>query len=674
MPGEAIGLLAVYLLVLFLPGGAVAAAAGLRWPVAIAVAPLLTYGFATATGTVAGYVDLTWGPLLLAVEAVALAGIVLLVRTRRTGRARHRERHADDERGRTVARRGGLAPTDLLVGGGVAAGALLSAFVIDRGFAGLGRPNQDWDYTFHANATRLIADTGDVAPAALRAVNDWESDTYFYPNAYHAIAAVVRDATGASVFEVLNAQTLLLAGITGLGLAVLLREMRAPTVVVAVTPLLLAGFTSFPYDTIWRGPLLPYATGLSLTPAFLLLVWAVCDRPGFGRAALASLGGAGLLGLQPATALSGAFLALLFVGFRWVVRRGVPSRELLMLLAAGAFTLVLALPDVLGAISTGGSQAAAQVDWPAVQTPGQAVGDLLFLDHNRRVPQLTLALLVIVGLFSLASAAYMWWWLTGAGVAGLLFVLAASLDDDFTQAVTGPWWNDRYRFAALAVLGLAPLAGHGLWRLSLGLAHLAGKTRRLTAGRRPALVQAVCAMAVLTAVLVLSGGLYVQPNSKRVATAYQTERYLNGAEVAAMAWLGERVQPGETVMNDPGDGSAYMSALDGVRPLFGHQVPQASYSSLGPTQRALFDRFRCLDTDPEVRQAVESLDIRYVFLSTGYVRKNVNRIQGLQGVEASASLRQVYDQGGVQIYEVDLQPVAERPLDGCPPASGTSPG
>jgi hypothetical protein len=152
-------------------------------------------------------------------------------------------------------------------------------------------------------------------------------------------------------------------------------------------------------------------------------------------------------------------------------------------------------------------------------------------------------------------------------------------------------------------------------------------------------------------------------NSDRVASAYQTDRYLNGAEVTAMTWLAQRVQPGETVMNDSGDGSAYMYATEGIRPLFGHVLSSASH--VCATQRALLRRFSCLDSDPAVRAAVTELNIRYVFLGSGFIRPYSERVQGLRQLSDSPSLRLVYDRDGVQVYEVALHPVTEDPVGRC---------
>ena len=130
-----------------------------------------------------------------------------------------------------------------------------------------------------------------------------------------------------------------------------------------------------------------------------------------------------------------------------------------------------------------------------------------------------------------------------------------------------------------------------------------------------------------------------------------------------MAWLAERSSPGQTVMNDSADGSAYLLALEGVRPVFGHLV--SSFGVLGPTQTLLRERFHCLDSDVAVRAAIDRLDIGYVFLGSGFINERSERAPGLQRLAGSPSLHRVYDRGGVQIYEVSLQPLADSPLPGC---------
>jgi hypothetical protein len=86
---------------------------------------------------------------------------------------------------------------------------------------------------------------------------------------------------------------------------------------------------------------------------------------------------------------------------------------------------------------------------------------------------------------------------------------------------------------------------------------------------------------------------------------------------------------------------------------------------MGPTQQLLLEHFNCLDGDQDVRRAIERLDIRYVFLGSGYVRPWFHRLDGLQGISSSASLRLVHSAPGVQIYAVDLTAQPTAPVAAC---------
>ncbi|SNR56922.1 DUF6541 family protein [Blastococcus mobilis] len=646
----------VSLLVLVLPGLVVGLLAALRPGVALATAPLITYGITTAAATAASFVPFHWNALTLMIVTALVALAILLVRVL-TGRGSGWRRSVRVERPARLSWR------DWVVVGGVVSGGSLSAGVLLSGFGRLAAPNQDWDYVFHANAVRFLTDSGDLAPTALRVINDWESVDFYYPHTLHALAATVAQLTGATPFEALNAQAMLVCLIAGAGLAMLLRRLGAPLAVTASTPLLLAGFASFPYDLLWRGPLLPYAAGVAVSPAFVIILDVVLQRRSPALVVLAGLGAAGLLGLHPSTALSAGLVVLVYLGFRWAAPTRTPGRDVLLLVAAGALAVVAAFPAAKGAVlkTTGGWVQ----DWPAIERPGQAVGDLFLLNHGSATPQYWLAGLMIVGALTLYRARYLWWWVGSSVIAVALFVLAASSDSKFVTDLTAPWWNDRYRFAALAVLGFAPLAAHGL----LSLATLAATAvRRVLGGRAYRLSSRAVTGAMVAAGLVvlalISQGLYAPSNQARIAGAYQDDRTLDHHEVAAMEWLAEH-SSGGAVMNDSNDGSAYLSAVAGLRPVFGHIVNPGAVWLLGDTQQLLFERFNCLDSDPAVRQAIEELDIRYVFLGSGFVRQDFHRAPGLVGVGRAASLQLVHQTTGVRIYEVDLTETPVEPVPAC---------
>jgi hypothetical protein len=642
-------------LVLTVPGGATAVSLGLRPATAVAAAPALTLGLVTIAGSVASYVEFPWSPLTFALETVLACGAILLARVAWN-------RFVPSRRRSLAWRPRRPSAADLGTGAGIAGGWILSAVVFLRGFGSMNAPNQDWDNVFHASALRLIADTGDVAPSALRSIIDWEVRSSFYPNALHGLGAVVRDLTGAPVFSVLNAQTLMIAGAAGLGLAVLLRSLGAPTVVCAATPVLLAGFASFPYDVIWRGPLLPYSTGIALIPAFFVLLSEALDSRRIAAALAAGLTATALLGVQTSTALSAALIVVPMLAQRWIATRGrTIVQDLGPLVLVGSSAVVLAFPFVIGALSMSGN--GTLIDWPAVESVGQSVGDLFLLNHAAAAPQYWLSGLMVLGLLTLSRVRYMWGWLAGGMIAFGLFVLAASSDSSLVQTLTAPWWNDRWRFAAVAVLAFAPLAAAGL----LVLAREVDRVLRLLLRRSSAWDRyrlAGAALLVLLAVFTVSHGLYQSSNEARVASAYQTTSgQLSATEVSAMRWLADQPGTDGRVMNDPNDGSPYMSAEVGLHPLFGHIISPGT--AAGETQRLLLDHFNCIDSSPEVRSAVQSLDIRYVFTSGGYVRPSLSRTPGLVDLSEVHSLEQVYAESGVRIYRVHLTPSPTEASTAC---------
>ena len=110
-----------------------------------------------------------------------------------------------------------------------------------------------------------------------------------------------------------------------------------------------------------------------------------------------------------------------------------------------------------------------------------------------------LFLLLVVGLVTVRRLATLTWWLVTAGVFAVLMVMAAAYEGGLVALLTGLSWNDRFRFTAMAVLGMAVLSAHGLVVVAdwLAAAVLAGASWRSPAGTRraAALVMVVLAFA-----------------------------------------------------------------------------------------------------------------------------------------------------------------------------------
>lgn len=652
-------LIVVCAAVVFLPGLVLARASGLRGWTSVGAAPLVSYGVAATVGPLTSALGLRWRPLTMLAGTMVLAGICWAIH--RWSRNRSARATGPKEPPlQAVDRRG-----DRVIAVGVLAAAVLGAVTIMRGVGGLDAVHQGWDAGFHANAIRFISDTGDAAPGALSAINDYEDAVFFYPHAQHLLTSIVGQLTGSSVPSLLNTQMLLLPGIAGLGLAVLVRAFNGRVALAASVPLVLVSFHAFPYDLVSRGPLLPYATGIALIPAFMALLDQTMARGRASTIIVTAAAATGLLAIHPSTALTAAIFTVPLLVRRWrAARPEVRQAEVRTLAGVAAVAVAAGLPFVLGTIAVG--QSGAAVDWAASGTLWEAVIGLVLLDHDGAGSQLWLVALLAVGVLRLHAIRQLWWWLAGASVFAVFFVAVSSTDAPLTEALSQPWWNDRWRFLALVILAFALLAAHGAVVLGDALAGVL----RLGLGSRPmpARDAAAAAMVAVLAIFgVLSNAFYLPVSEDRVSANYGDGPSVTQAEQTAMRALAEMVGADGRVMNDPGDGSTWMYALEGVRPIFGHVIDPETFDIIGPDQHLLLHSFHCVDSSPAVRELVNKYDIRYVYTGHTYLRDHFRRIRGLVNLASVQSLELVYARDGAAIYRVQLVPLAaeSRPELSC---------
>ncbi len=181
------------------------------------------------------------------------------------------------------------------------------------------------------------------------------------------------------------------------------------------------------------------------------------------------------------------------------------------------------------------------------------------------------------------------------------------------------------------------------------------------------MLSAACGLVVLILFGVATSGFYLGTNADRMTRGYQDGPLVSDDERAALDELASLVGPDERVMNDPNDGSAWMYALHGVAPMFGHVVGPYAVGDKGVDQQDLLLSFNCLDSDEHIRDLVESYNITYVYLAAGFVRPAFERYPGLEDLDDVTSLREVWadQENDLVIYEIDLAPLIERDSSVC---------
>ncbi|MCX6464072.1 MAG: hypothetical protein NTW05_10835 [Pseudonocardiales bacterium] len=655
-----VGVIGLYAVLLFLPGGLVALLCGLRGWTLAAAAPLLTYGLVGIGGPLYAAVGLPWSA---GTAAAGTAVVLLLVPGARL--LLHR-RHAvpGDAPDPVPSRPAWSRPADIGVAVAVAVAALTGVAAVLGGIRDLGAVPQDWDAVFHANGIRLIADTGDGSLVGMGRVNWYESDvTVYYPNAYHLLATAVYQVSGATIPTVLNAHTVLVPGLLAVSLAALVRRAGGRPVLAGAAALAAVATTAL-YDMLWRGPLLPFATGVVLTPVIVVLLLDLLDAPG-ARAAVRpgaafALGVAGLLCLHPAILIGAVlFTAPAVVQRWWGAPRAVP-REVLRLAVPGLAAAAACTLQLAGAAGSSGNLA--NIDWPAVYSMPEAVGRLLVFGSDAPTVQLVLAAVLVVGLVTYRSLGALRWAGVSAALFGVLYVAAASSDEPWVGTVTSLWWNDRFRLVALAAVPMALVVGHGAAELQRGVAAVLARgpvrVHRTVLG-------AATAAAVLAGFVVVTNGLYLDRNQERMTNNVGDGPAVSALEIEGMQAVAGIVPPGERVLNDRGDGSAWMYALAGVLPVAAHYDATAT----GPYSSLLASRFNAYADDPAVRAAVDRLDIRYVQVDRGFLRgaEGAGREAGLTDLAGRPWLQVVYRNPDVVLYEILPERVAPATdADGAP--------
>ena len=634
--------LAVYLLVLWLPGGVIGAFLGLRGWVLAAAAPVLTYFVVGLSGPLSGAVGVSWSPLTAGVAVAVVAGVAWVVR--RLAARRATEPPSDDEADRRL-----WSPLATAALGVVVTGVAVTGFaVVAGGMGDLSTVPQDWDAMLHANGIRYLADTGDGGLYGMTTVNWYAADPVFYPNAYHLLGSVVYELTGAPIPVVLNVLSALMPGMLALSLVALVRRFGGRAVTAGYAAVIALAATSVVFDNLWRGPLLPFTVGLVATPLLIIVLDRHLHRPTIESAAVLAATSVGLLALHPSTLFGAVMFAVPLLAQRWWRRATPIGPDLLRLAAPAAIGAVLGAPLLLGALASAGETLT--FDWPATYPVSRSVGSLLVFQHDLGGPQLSLAVPLWVGLLTFRRLGRLRWLVGCAALFGGLFVAAASYDNIWVIRLTSPWWNDQYRLIALATVPLCVIAGHGLAVVQHWLASLVAQAsrHRIRLGLRLSLVMSVLVLAVLA---VLSDGLYANVNATKIARGYQHDERgtVTRGEVEAMRELGTLVRPGERTMNDRGDGTGWMYAIAGAEPVAGHFVSDG----VSADARLLGERFTRYRTDPSVRAAVDRLNVRYVLVGSGFVRENAYRETGLWNLGGQPFLDEVYRNDDAVIYRIE---------------------
>ena len=655
-----IPLLLFAVVVAFVPGYVMGWA--LRVPARLRVfyAPLLTFALVAVSAIVLGKTGIAWSLIsfvsVAAVLVAAAAGVMHLVGRRWPALA-------------SASWPGNDVPVAWPVVGAVLGGFLVLHMTEDMVY-GPEAFSQSLDNSFHMNAIRWIQEHGDASSLTLGAVSAADQQPAFYPAGWHDFVSLIYSTTGTSIATATIVTVLLAAGIlwpcslVALSLSIpKLRRLQALAI-----PAMICGFAAFPGLLLRWGVLFPNLLGYALLPSFVaLMVYLVQVMVRGEYAALLSLclaalvDVAGLALVHPNAVVSAMVFALPLVlaGVAWIVRsRELASRQKWVRSAL----LGLVILGCVGAWWFLRPGASASNTWEPMLTEGEALYQFLFLGlENGNQLGDTFNPSHVVGFLALWGVGYLLykrrnlWLIASWALIGYLWIIAATVPrGDFRLLMVGPWYTDHFRLAALVVFPSVLLAGIGLGGAVEGLfvriMHAIPRDKQVKVA--PALMGASMVLVLVVAGLT-SRVPSVQETTLAVSKEYRvtpSSVVVTQDELNVINEIPKIVPKGDTIVNNPWDGSPFIYALADRHLTSYHFEFQTS-----PKYAAIINDLKDAATNPEVcREVTQYRAYWYVHMENQLnfgpdAQKNYDAL-----VEASATdlMTPVYSSGPVVLYRI----------------------
>ncbi len=638
----------IALILLIAPGAIVARIGQLTWPVAVAVAPTLTYGAVALAIIPFGALGIPWNGwtalATLAAVGLLMTGLQLLL-------ARFRDTDAE-------TRGIGRWPA-LTVAAGVLLGALLIMWAAYRGIPHWQSIPSTWDAVWHANTVRFILDTGQASSTHMGELRNVEThQALYYPSVFHALTAVFCQLTGAApttgytLSSVAASVWLFPAGAAMLTWRLLRAswgEWRTAGAA-ATAAALSASFTAVPYVEFGVAAMPNLAAYGLVAPTVVLTASTLRHRDRIPLAVLA------LVGVMSVHITGGVVVVLLLLAW-WlldVLRHPVRGRigDFLTLAGVGAAAGLVLLPQFFSVRQQ--EDIIAGHSFLTHLSKKRGFFDAVF-QHSRHLNDFPVqyALIALAAIGAVILLVKRIWWPVA------VWLLLVVVDVDAGNPLRGPigalagalgefFYKDPRRISAAITLLLEPMAGMALF--SIVMVVVAGAKRITNRSKpQPAPLWVGATAVLLIVATVFSARHYFYRHLLLFGDKYDSV-IIDQRDLMAMAYLATLPGAHDTLIgNGNTDGTAWMYAVADLHPLWTHyDYPQ----QMGPGYyRFIFWAYaRRGDSDPRLVQAVKALNIRYILTSTPTVR-GFAVPDGLVSLDKSKSWQLIYDNGEARIYE-----------------------
>lgn len=666
---------------LVLPALFVLRSCGLSWTQSLCCAPVFGVLVLALVGVVSDYV-----PVSPVAFAVASAAVLSAASALALGIAHGRGLCRVHDGGRAVR----PAYAVLYAGAGLAVMGVLFLGNIDS----LGAVIQYNDNVSHLASIEAIVGGGSLSMLNTSAYSDIAADSVpptlssgYYPFGWHVVCGIVATLTGCGAAVCENVVDYVFAGLVfPLGVcALLFWAFKGSKNAVIAGALVTCACNAFPLRMLIVHGAYPNFAAFCCIPAVLFLgVRALAvDK---GRVSVdvkgivlffASL--VGVATLHPNAAFVVGVLILPYYVMRVIPAAvsmliGERGRAVRVLCIAAAEVVALAACAALWMLFYRSSFMAdvTSFHWEWSLTPLDALSQIFGMGLLLCVPHYVLAALLCVGIVRLCVRRESSWLLGSFLLAAGIYFLSSVGGYDVKHIVSGFWYTDPERIAAIVAIAAVPLTAYGLaWVMDAIEDGLFGGLRnRAVAGA------AACAAAIAIALLVYYPFNYriasvaVSPLSISVQelkayTAYSQDKEYSSDERAFV----ERVEAevgDSVVLNIPFDGSALAYSIDGLD-VYYRTYFETTGSGETPASKAIRTGLNNVATDENVRRAVNEVGAQYVMLldrsrfdlvdgvllRSNYSCYYPDQWQGFDITEETPGFELVYAENGCALYRIE---------------------
>jgi len=585
--------------------------------------------------------------------------------------------------------------------------ALAAALVAANFVVGVRDPNlpsQTIDAGFHYNAVLAVIhsgfpDGGHVGAASGAAATAW------YPPLWHDLTALTSSLTGVNVVMGANAVGWAIGGVVWPLSMVWLCSRILPHARLVTTLALgvcCGAISLFPYVMLSFGVLWPNALSLAALPAAIaltLMVLHLMPRSAHAQDDISSVGvpadGAVLSEVEASAVRQGAALGpglswwtVLSVGFLgsvgiffahpgalfalgiWVVvgavilssqlvarSRGRGPRQLRrsllwLLLGWSAGLGLWAAMNLVPALN-----AVRDKNWVEFETMSQAMGQALTLSTVITKAHWVLGAATLWGFFRLLKVPRLRWLLVSHIFLTFLYMLCAGSAGGLARELTGFWYNDAQRVAALIPLTAVPLAALGITSAADVVARFVSRAAADVLGRplssRPALGIACLGMMAFSAVVhpigwgIGQGAVILQD---RYSNLGFSQHLVTNDEQVLYERLATGLPAGETVLGSPFTGAQFSAIWSG----HGVVIPHTT-SNPTPDVALVSRALKSFTTNPKVCAALKRLKVGVVVDDFDLYQPNDERqadYLGLVDLNNTPGLTPIGHGASVVIYRV----------------------